>query len=113
MGTSVSVRDVTRGEDLVGELGAGFEGKRFGEDERVVAVKEEGGDLWVVSSVKCGKWERKVADLRSHLDCLTEDQLMYFGVEILSVLEMMVFLTSVSSIDVRCLFLPAEEEVIM
>ena len=33
------------GEDLVGELGTGFEGEFFGEDERVVAVEEEFDDL--------------------------------------------------------------------
>jgi hypothetical protein len=59
------------------------------------------------------KWKGKVADLRSHLDCLTEDQLISFEVEILSALEMMVLLMSACSIDVRCLFLPAGEEVTM
>ena len=33
------------GQDGVGQVGAGFEGEVFGEDERVVAVKEEVGDL--------------------------------------------------------------------
>jgi hypothetical protein len=55
--TSVAIRDVARGEDLVGQLGAGFEGEGFGEDERVVAVEEEGGDLLVLvqRSVKVGQ----------------------------------------------------------
>lgn len=34
-------------EDLVGELGAGFEGERLGEDEGVVAVEEDLLDLVV------------------------------------------------------------------
>lgn len=46
MRTSVAVGDVARGEDLVGEFGAGFEGEGFGEDEGVVAVEEEGCYLW-------------------------------------------------------------------
>jgi len=50
----VAVGDVARGEDLVGELGAGFEGEGLGEHERVVAVEEEGRDLGVVSTVMCG-----------------------------------------------------------
>jgi hypothetical protein len=33
-------------KDHIDEVGAGFKGKVFGEDERVVAVEEEGGDLW-------------------------------------------------------------------
>jgi hypothetical protein len=37
--------DVLAGEDLVCEVGAGFEGERLGEHERVVAVEEDGGDL--------------------------------------------------------------------
>jgi hypothetical protein len=56
----VAVGDVAGGEDLVGELGAGFESEGFGEDEGVVAVEEEGCDLWVVSTVECGNWERWV-----------------------------------------------------
>jgi hypothetical protein len=43
--TGVAIWDVARGENLVCELGAGFEGQLLGEDERVVAVEEEGGDL--------------------------------------------------------------------
>jgi hypothetical protein len=45
LGTRVAIGDVARGEDLVSELSAGFEGEGFGEDERVVAVEEEGSDL--------------------------------------------------------------------
>ena len=41
--------DVVFGEDFVGELGAGFEGEGFGEDERVVAIEEDGFDLCGVS----------------------------------------------------------------
>jgi hypothetical protein len=40
----VLLGDVLGGEDLVGELGAGFEGEFLGEDEGVVAVEEERGD---------------------------------------------------------------------
>jgi hypothetical protein len=47
LGTGVAVGDVAGGEDLICELGAGFEGKGFGEDEGIVAVEEEGGDLWL------------------------------------------------------------------
>lgn len=43
----VAVGDIAGCEDLVGEFGAGFEGELFGEDERVVAVEQEGGDLVV------------------------------------------------------------------
>jgi hypothetical protein len=38
--------DVVLDKDHIDEVGAGFKGKVFGEDERVVAVEEEGGDLW-------------------------------------------------------------------
>ena len=37
--------DVVFFEDAVGNLGAGFESKVFGEDESVVAVEEDVGDL--------------------------------------------------------------------
>jgi hypothetical protein len=37
--------DVVLFADFVDELGAGFEGELLGEDEGVVAVEEEGGDL--------------------------------------------------------------------
>lgn len=43
-----AIRDFTGCEDLVCEFGAGFEGELFGEDERVVAVEENGGDLAVL-----------------------------------------------------------------
>lgn len=48
-------------EDLVCEVGAGFEGEGFGEDERVVAVEEDGGDLGVVSL----DWRARAARKRS------------------------------------------------
>lgn len=44
-GAGVALGDVVFGEDLVGEVGAGFEGEFFGEDEGVVAVEEDFGDL--------------------------------------------------------------------
>ena len=44
-GAGVAVWVVVFGEDLVGEVGAGFEGEFFGEDEGVVAVEEDFGDL--------------------------------------------------------------------
>jgi len=44
-GAGIVGLDVVFGEDGVGELGAGREGEGFGEDEGVVAVEEEGGDL--------------------------------------------------------------------
>ena len=44
-GAGVAVWDVVFGEDLVGEVGAGFEGEFFREDEGVVAVEEDFGDL--------------------------------------------------------------------
>jgi hypothetical protein len=37
--------DVVGGEDLICELSAGFKRQLFGEDERVIAVEKEGGDL--------------------------------------------------------------------
>lgn len=37
------------GENLICEVGTGFEGERLGLYERVVAVEENGGDLLVVS----------------------------------------------------------------
>jgi hypothetical protein len=70
--TGIAVGDVARCEDLVGELGAGFEGEGFGENEGVVAVEEKGGDLLGVSSVLWKVGER-CTDLRSHLDDLIED----------------------------------------
>jgi hypothetical protein len=45
--TGVAIGDVAGGENLIRELGAGFESEGFGEDERVVAVEEESGDLWL------------------------------------------------------------------
>lgn len=44
-GAGVAVADALLFEDLVSELGAGFEGEGFGEDEGVVAVEEDGLDL--------------------------------------------------------------------
>lgn len=41
----VAIGEVVLFEYLVGELGAGFEGEGFGEDERVVAVEEDVFDL--------------------------------------------------------------------
>ena len=41
----VAVWDVIFGEDLVGEVGTGFEGEFFREDEGIVAVEEDFGDL--------------------------------------------------------------------
>lgn len=46
LGPGVAVWEALRFEDFVGELGAGFEGEGFGEDERVVAVEEDLFDLW-------------------------------------------------------------------
>ena len=51
MGTGVAIGNVAAREDLVSKLCAGFEGKGFGEDEGVVAVKEEGGYLQTSVSV--------------------------------------------------------------
>ena len=55
LGTGVALVDVVFGEDFVGEVGAGFEGELFGEDERVVAVEEELGYL-VRMGVSEGVW---------------------------------------------------------
>jgi hypothetical protein len=38
-------------ENLICKVGAGLEGQLFGEDEGVVAVKEDIGDLRVVSAL--------------------------------------------------------------
>jgi len=40
--TCVTLGDVMRCEDFIGEVSAGFEGEGFGEDEGIVAVEEEG-----------------------------------------------------------------------
>lgn len=45
LGPRVALVDVEFGEDLVGEVGAGFEGEFFRQDEGVVAVEEDFGDL--------------------------------------------------------------------
>lgn len=45
LGAGVACGDVVGGEDFVGEVGAGFEGEGFREDEGVVAVEEEGCEL--------------------------------------------------------------------
>jgi hypothetical protein len=45
LGTGVAIGDVAGGENLICELGASFEGEGFREDEGVVAIEEEGGDL--------------------------------------------------------------------
>ena len=50
----VAVRDAVLGEDLVGQLRAGLEGQLLGEDERVVAVKQDLGEL--PASRKQGTW---------------------------------------------------------
>jgi hypothetical protein len=55
----VAVGDVFGGEDLVGELGAGFEGEGFGEDEGVVAVEEEVLDLVGGVLVVNGYWREE------------------------------------------------------
>ena len=44
-GAGVAVWDVIFGEDLVGEIGTGFKGEFFRENEGVVAVEEDFGDL--------------------------------------------------------------------
>lgn len=44
-GTGVALVDVEFGEDLIGEVGAGFEGEFLGENEGVVAVEKDFGDL--------------------------------------------------------------------
>ena len=44
-GAGVAVWDIEFGEDLVGEVGTSFEGELFGEDEGVVTVEEDFGDL--------------------------------------------------------------------
>jgi len=41
----VDIFDVVLFEELIGEVGTGFEGEALREDERVVAVEEEGCDL--------------------------------------------------------------------
>ena len=45
LGAGVAVWDVIFGKDLVGEVGTGFKGKLFREDEGVVTVEEDLGDL--------------------------------------------------------------------
>lgn len=45
LGTGVAVGDVIFGEDLVGEVGTGFEGELFREDEGIVTVEEDFSDL--------------------------------------------------------------------
>jgi hypothetical protein len=45
------LRRVLELQDLVEEVGAPFKGELFGQDERVIAVEEEGGDLRVLVSV--------------------------------------------------------------
>ena len=45
LGAGVAVWDVIFGEDLIGEVGTSFEGEFFREDEGVVAVEEDFGDL--------------------------------------------------------------------
>lgn len=72
-GPGVVGLDVVFGEDGVGELGAGGEGEGFGEDEGVVAVEEEGGDLrwpWVSDGTGEGRGKRD-EDRAAHLrhDC--------------------------------------------
>lgn len=49
LGAGVAFLDFVFGEDLVGEVGAGFEGEFFAEDEGVVAVEEDFGNLFVRS----------------------------------------------------------------
>ena len=48
-GAGVAFGDVESGQDFVGQVGAGFEGEFFREDEGVVAVEEEVSDLLRVS----------------------------------------------------------------
>jgi hypothetical protein len=48
----VDILDVVLFEELVGEVGTGFEGEALGEDERVVAVEEDVFDL-VCALVGC------------------------------------------------------------
>ena len=45
LGAGVTSGDIELGEDFITEVGAGFEGEFFAEDEGVVAVEEEFGDL--------------------------------------------------------------------
>jgi len=50
LGAGVSLVDFVFGEDLVGEVGAGFEGEFFAKDEGVIAVEEDFGNLFVRSA---------------------------------------------------------------
>ena len=54
MWPGVPLGDIARRKNFVGELGAGFKGEGFGEDEGVVAVEEEGCYLGVVSLLERG-----------------------------------------------------------
>jgi len=47
-GERTAVRNVAGCEDFIGKLSTSFEGKLFGEDKRVVTIKEEGGNLLVL-----------------------------------------------------------------
>lgn len=60
LGAGVAVGNVVLGEDLVGEVGAGFEGEFFRENEGIVTVEEDfcdlKGGIWLAESV----WARKM-----------------------------------------------------
>lgn len=45
LGASVAVWDIIFGEDLVGKIGTSLEGEFFREDEGIVTVEEDFGDL--------------------------------------------------------------------
>ena len=52
LGPGVALVNAVFGEDLIGKVGAGFEGEFFGEDEGVVTVEEDMCDLVQVESVR-------------------------------------------------------------
>jgi hypothetical protein len=63
LGTGIAIWNIAGCEDLVCELGAGFEGQLLGEDERIIAVKEEGGDLLGYKSRGWKMGDRRVLTL--------------------------------------------------
>jgi hypothetical protein len=52
--------DIFGAGDFVDEVSAAFEGERLGEDERVVAVEEDGGDLGRLAGERRG--DRKMGE---------------------------------------------------
>jgi hypothetical protein len=52
--------DIFGAGDFVDEVSAAFEGERLGEDERVVTVEEDGGDLGRLAGERRG--DRKLAE---------------------------------------------------